>query len=244
MRQLGDVQQALLAGQNLDEGTKGHDPLDDSVVLLTHLGVGRDPLNHAPRLFGRAGFNRGNGNRAVFVHIDRGPGFFDLADGLAARADDRADFALVNFDELNARCPARKLGPRRAQAFVHNGQDLFAPLFGAVEGLLKNVERQALDFNIHLDRGNPVLRASDLEVHVAEKIFGVADVGQQLVLVPFLDQAHARTAHRGFDRNSGVHQGEGAATHRGHRAGAARLGNVGHQPNRVGKGLDRWDDRL
>ena len=41
-----------------------------------------------------------------------------------------------------------------------------------------DLERKALDLDVHLDRRDAGLGARDLEVHVAEVILGAQDVGQ------------------------------------------------------------------
>ncbi len=60
----------------------------------------------------------------------------------------------------------------------------------------------------------PVLRAGDLEVHVAEVILDAGDVGEDDVVVAFLDEAHRDSRDGGLDRDAGGLKG--------HRRGADR----------------------
>ena len=85
----------------------------------------------------------------------------------------------------------------------------------------------------------PLLGARDLEVHVAEVVLVAEDVGQHREAVAFLDQAHRDAGDVRLDRHAGVHQREAAAAHRGHRRGAVRLGDLGHDAQRVAEVLGR-----
>ena len=46
------------------------------------------------------------------------------------------------------------------------------------ERLPHDLGGNALDLDVHLDRGHTVCGAGDLEVHVAERVFDALDVGQ------------------------------------------------------------------
>ena len=59
-----------------------------------------------------------------------------------------------------------------------------------LERVAQDVEGDARDLDVHLEGGDPVLGAGDLEVHVAEVILDAGDVGQDDVVVAFLDEAH------------------------------------------------------
>ena len=93
--------------------------------------------------------------------------------------------------------------------------------------------RDAGDLDVHLQRGDAVGGAGDLEVHVAEVILGALDVGQHDVVVALLDQAHRDARDRRLDRHAGVHQRERRAADRGHRGGAVRLEDLGDDAHRV-----------
>ena len=105
--------------------------------------------------------------------------------------------------------------------------------------------RDAGDLDVHLQRGDALGRAGDLEVHVAVVIFGAGDVGEDRVLARLLveDQAHRHARHRRLDRHAGVHHRQRAAAHRRHRRAAVRLEDVGHDANGVGELVLFGDDR-
>ncbi len=50
-------------------------------------------------------------------------------------------------------------------------------------------------------------------------------------------EAHGDAGHRALDRHAGVHEGERAAAHGGHRGRPVRLEDVGDDADRVGEGL-------
>ena len=54
------------------------------------------------------------------------------------------------------------------------------------------------DLDVHLQRGDALLGAGDLEVHVAEVILVAEDVGQHGEAAVFLDQAHRDARHGRF----------------------------------------------
>ena len=53
-----------------------------------------------------------------------------------------------------------------------------AGLVGLRQGLLHDLGRNALDLDVHLQGGDALSRAGDLEVHVAQVIFHALDVGE------------------------------------------------------------------
>jgi hypothetical protein len=75
----------------------------------------------------------------------------------------------------------------------------------------------ALDLDVHLQRGHTGRRAGDLEVHVAEVVLVAEDVGQHGETVAFLDQAHGDAGDVRLERHAGVHHRQAAAAHRRHR---------------------------
>jgi hypothetical protein len=59
-------------------------------------------------------------------------------------------------------------------------------------------ELDAGDLEVHLDRGDALRGAADLEVHVAEVVLGAQDVGEDGASLPFLDQPHRDPAQGAF----------------------------------------------
>jgi hypothetical protein len=100
------------------------------------------------------------------------------------------------------------------------------------------------DLDVHLQGSDARRRPRDLEVHVAEMVLRTLDVGEDDVVVPFLDEAHRDARNGRRDRYAGVHQGQRRATHRSHRRGAVRLERLGDETDRVGELLGAGDNGL
>ena len=64
----------------------------------------------------------------------------------------------------------------------------------------------ALDLDVHLQRGDAAIGAGDLEVHVTQVIFVTEDVGQHREAVAFLDEAHRDAREVRLQRHAGVHE--------------------------------------
>src|SRR3954469_386872 len=91
---LGDVQQAVLAGQQADERAERRGLDHGAQEALTHLRHGRvgDGVDHRPGRLGRRAVGGADVDRAVVLDRDLGAGVvLDLVDHLALRPDDLAD---------------------------------------------------------------------------------------------------------------------------------------------------------
>ena len=132
---------------------------------------------------------------------------------------------------------------RRLDDLGHLAEDVGPPLLGLRQRVAQDVEGDAGDLDVHLQRGDAALRAGDLEVHVADVVLHAGDVGQHDVVVALLDQAHRDAGDRPLDRHAGVHQRQRGAAHRGHRRGAVGLEDVRHDADRVRELLRRRDHR-
>ena len=75
-------------------------------------------------------------------------------------------------------------------------------------GFLHDLEVESFDLDVHLDRGDPLLRSRNLEVHVAEVILGAKDIGKDCVLAAFLDEAHRDAGDGGAKWNASIEQRE------------------------------------
>ena len=104
----GDVQQAVLAGQQVDEGAEGLDGDHATGVLLARLGNLDDELDALDSLVdGLAGAADKDG--AVLLDVDRGTGLvLDAADDLTTRTDNVADLVGRNLDGDDARSGAAR----------------------------------------------------------------------------------------------------------------------------------------
>ena len=116
--ELGDVHQAVAAGEDVDERTELRDVHDAAVVDLAELGLGRVDdgedrglrLLHPPRLDGA---DRDDALGAVVVDADVGAGLgLDGVDDLALGPDDLADLVDRDVDRRDLRCGRRR--PRHA----------------------------------------------------------------------------------------------------------------------------------
>ena len=87
-------------------------------------------------------------------------------------ADHVADLVRLDLDGDDPRRPRRHLVTRSREHLVHLAQDVEATLVGLLQRGLHDLERQARDLDVHLDRGDAVFRTRNLEVHVAEVILG------------------------------------------------------------------------
>ena len=105
---------------------------------------------------------------------------------------------------------------RRADDLVHLAEDVQPCVTCLVEGFAHDFLRDALDLDIHLQRGNAIICSGHLEVHVAEVIFITKDIGKNGEIVAFLDQSHGNACHRRLDRDTGIHQREAGAANRRH----------------------------
>src|ERR1035441_5148716 len=241
---VGDVQQAVGALGELDERAEGRRLHDLADVFVADL----DLLHHHPHALNERvallAVGRVDQNLAVVVDVDLGVELLgEAANRFAALADQEADLGRVDLDRLDARRELAELLARRADDVGHLAEDERARLFCLSERVAQDVERDARDLDVHLQRRVPALGARDLEVHVSEVILDAGDVGQDDVVLALLDQAHRDTGHRALDRHPGVHQRQRGATHGGHRGGAVGLEDVRDHADRVGELLDRGHHR-
>ena len=70
-------------------------------------------------------------------------------------------------------------------------EDLQPGFLGAVQRVANDLVGDPFGLDVELDGGDAVARAADLEVHIAEVIFLADDVGEEDVLVAFLNQSDA-----------------------------------------------------
>ena len=78
-----------------------------------------------------------------------------------------------------------------------------------LERLGHDLGGNALDLDVHLQGGDAITGAGDLEVHITEVVFHALDIGQDGVLIAFFDQAHGNAGHWSLDRHTSIHQGQG-----------------------------------
>ncbi len=83
---------------------------------------------------------------------------------------------------------------------------MHAAFLGLRQCNLHDFFSDALDLDIHLQRGNAICRTSNLEIHVAQMILIAQNVGQHGKLAAILDQSHRNTGNMRFHGNTSIHQ--------------------------------------
>src|SRR5215213_6598139 len=241
---VGDVDQAVGALGELDEGAEGgrlHDLAGELVAELHLLRHRADAVHQGVALLARLGVDA---DHAVVVDVDlRVELLRQRADRLAALADDRTDLLGVDLDRGDPRRVGRQLRARLRDGFLHLGEDRHPRVLGLLERPAQDLERDARDLDVHLERVDALGGTGDLEVHVAEMVLHARDVGEHHVVLTLLDETHRHSGHRRLDRHAGVHQRQRRAADRCHRARAVRLEDVRHHADRVRELVHRGHDR-
>src|SRR6476469_9870820 len=203
-RDVADVQQAVGALGELDERAEGR-RLDDlaaeRVADLDLLGHGADALRPLLAELPVGGVHE---HLALVVDVDlRLELVGEATDGLAALADQQADLRRVDLHRGDARRVRAELRAGLPDDLGHLAQDVQAGLTGLLQRVTQDVERDPRDLDVHLQVGDALVGAGDLEVHVAEVILDAGDVGEDDVVVALLDEAHGDARDRLADRHAG-----------------------------------------
>ena len=106
---------------------------------------------------------------------------------------------------------------------------------GLLERLAHDGRGDAANFDVHLQRGHAIFSAADLEIHIAQRVFGTQNVGQDGVFISLHHQTHRHTRHHRLDGYARVHQAQAARADGGHAARAVTLEHISHHSNYVGK---------
>ena len=230
---LGDVQQAIGTRGQVHEGTEGGGLHNLAVVGLAgfrHVRVG-DGVDDLLGLFSTLAALGRDEHGTVILDGDLGAGLFlDLVDHLALRTDDLADLVDRNGGGDDARRERAHLG-RAVDALVDDLKDGGAGFLGLLQGRGQNVGRNAVELGVELQGGDEFGGAGDLEVHVAEGIFGTEDIGQGLEDVLAVDvtghQAHGDARDRSLQRNACGEQGQRGGAHGTHGGGTVGTDGLG-----------------
>ena len=238
------MDKTVLGAEEIDEGAEIDGLHDGAVIDHAKLRLGDDVLDPGHGgLAGRTGHG-GHLDGAVIVDVDlRAGGLADLADDLAARADDVADLVDRNAQGGDLRRAVGKAFAGRGQGLRHLAKDVQAPVLRLFQRDLHDLRCDRGDLDVHLQRGHARFGSGDLEIHVAEMVLITENVGKNGEIVAFLDQAHGDTGNGALHRHAGVHQGQRTATYRRHRGRAVRLGDLGDETDGVGEVLFRRKQR-
>ena len=212
--ELADVDQPLLAGQDLDEGAEVHDPGHLAQVLLANLDVSRQALDPADRLLRRLAGGGCDLDGAVVLDVDLGARLGgDLADHLAAGADHVADLVDGDLHGVDARRVGRQLAAAGADHRGHLVQDEEPANPGLLERITHDLGCDAGDLDVHLQRRHTLRGPGHLEVHVTVAVFLARDVGEHRIASGgrIGDEPHRHATHWRLDRDTGIHQRQGAA---------------------------------
>src|ERR1035437_581736 len=240
-----DVKQAVGALLQLDERAELRRLHDLAGVGVPHLRRLGERANRRDGGFGLLAVGRVDEERAVLLDVDLHLVVaFATADRLAALRSEEADLLLLDLDRRDSRSVLRELRARLRDRVEHDVEDRVARATRLLEGVPHDLLRDTGDLDVHLECGDAVPGPGDLEVHVAEVVLHTLDVGQDHVVVAFLDETHRDTGDRRLDRHAGVHERQRRAADGAHRRGAVRLESLGHDADRVREVLGRRDHRL
>src|SRR5216683_1225227 len=232
-----DVQEAVGAREELDEGAKLREANDFAEIGFTDFGTGSDVADHRERGIAAGSAGGENVHGAVFENVDfDASSFDDRPDLLAARPDEVADFVLRDFQLEETRGVRGNRGARLAERFLHGVENLEAGFFRLREGFAHHPDGDAKDLDVHLQRGDTRASAGDFEVHIAVVVFGSGNVREDGVfLVVTNDEPHGDARAGSLQRDARVHEGERSAAHGGHGRGTIGFQNVGNEAHGVGK---------
>ena len=167
--ELGNMHESLFAGRVFDEAANWDDARDLAGVDGAGLGVLDDCVDDGQRLVGVVLVDGSDEDAAVVLNIDFGIRVgADFLNHLAARADDLTDLVGVNLGGDHLRRVLRdvvaRCGDGRSKDVV---DDIESALAGRFQRIFNDGGGQTVDFEVHLDGGDALLRTGNLEVHIA-----------------------------------------------------------------------------
>ena len=223
---------AVFAGSKLHEGAHlgedAHDRADEHIAHLRIACDGEDDRLGVLGVFGVLAVG-GDADAAVVFDVDLDARLFDdLVDDLAAAADDLADLVGIDGEGDDLGRVFRQLCAGFGQHFEHLVEDELPALVRLGDGAAEDVFGNALDLDIHLDGGDALFGAGDLEVHVAQEVFEALDIGEDgdAVAVGVFNEAHGATRDGCLDGDARIHQRQRRAAHARLRGGAVGAENV------------------
>src|ERR1017187_4394065 len=220
------MQEAIPVGHDLHESAEFFDANDLAAVDLADLDFRRDRFDLLDGPVGGFAIRREDVDRAVVFDIYLAAcGFHDTLDDLALWSDDGADLLGVDVNGGDARRVLGEFGAVGLDRFFHLIEDQAARFAGLLECLLRQLQAQTVQLEIGLEAGDALAGAGDLEIHVAEMIFGAKDVGEHGGLAGLLihDEADGDARDGRFHRHASIQQGEGGTADARHRGRAVRF---------------------
>src|ERR1035438_6711257 len=152
---LGDVKQAVGAGEEFDERAELRQPDNFAKVGLADLRNRGDVADHSERLLQTICVARRNVDPTGVIHINLGASLLnDAANGSAALANEIPNLVGGNHHGFDAGRIGRALRARSVQHCVHLVQKEDAAATCLLHRLLKNLASEAADLDIHLQSGD------------------------------------------------------------------------------------------
>ena len=204
----GDVEQSVHTGKDLNESTEVTDGDDFTAVDLADFsfsGAGNDAIFGSIELF-EIGSHDLDGT--VFFDIDGSFGIFgDGTDIFTAGTDKGTDLVRIDFDHIDARSAGADVGAGFRDTGFHDIEDLEAGDAVAFHTFTEQIDGDAGELEVELESGDTFAGTANLEVHIAEVVFGTDDVGkQQTFAVVTGHQTAGDTGDRSGDGDTGIHQ--------------------------------------
>ena len=229
------MQQAVGARGQVHEGTEGGGLHNLAVVGFAgfrNVRVG-DLVDDLLGLFSAVATFGGDEHGTVIFDGDLRTGLFlNLVDHLALRTDDFADLVDRNGGGDDARCVRAHLG-RTIDALVDDFENGGTGFLGLLQSRGQNVSRNAVELGIKLQSGDELGSTGNLEVHIAEGVFGAENIGQGLEDVLAVNiaghEAHGDASNRGLQRHACGEQrqcGRAHGTHGGGTVGTNGFGDL------------------
>ena len=229
------MQQAVGARGQVHEGTEGGGLHNLAVVGFAgfrNVRVG-DLVDDLLGLFSAVATFGGDEHGTVIFDGDLRTGLFlNLVDYLALRTDDFADLVDRNGGGDDARCVRAHLG-RTIDALVDDFENGGTGFLGLLQSRGQNVSRNAVELGIELQSGDELGSTGNLEVHIAEGVFGAENIGQGLEDVLAVNiaghEAHGDARNRGLQRHACGEQrqcGRAHGTHGGGTVGTNGFGDL------------------
>ena len=232
---------ALLAGRKLHKATDGDDSGDLTGVDRTHFRFKADAFHHFLCRQSAVSVGRCNINGAVLFNVDfHAVVGLNLLDHLAALTDDLSDLFGLDVHGNHLGRISANLSPRSGDCLEnHIVDDIISALVGHFQSGFDDLRGQAVDLQIHLDGGDALMRAGNLEVHIAVEVFQALNVDHGVPGAVFRsDQTAGNAGNRCLDRHACCHEGQSGAADRSLRGGAVGGNNLGNHPDRIGELLN------
>ena len=238
------MNKSLFAGGYFNKRAEVHKAGNNALVDSADLGVIGYCLNHVESALSVVNVDSGDEYGSVLLNVDLAVALCaDLLDNLALLADDIADLLGVDLGGEHLGSILGELFSGLGDNGQHNFiEDVAACLVGLVKSLADNSGGQTVYFKIHLDSGDALLRAGDLEVHVAEEVLETLDINHGHEAVALGNKAAGDTGNGSLYRHAGRHKGEGRAADGSLRGRAVGRKNLGDEAQAVRELLNARDN--